>query len=309
MGLLSPRGLWQSGVTLLLAVALDALLRSWCVGIIPSWVFVAALGLGAFGCARPSEPAPRPPPAAPPVALPAPEPTTLAAPEPTEVELPTEPTDPAEDPAEAIEPLTVEVPGDKSVLVVKGASPTPIVYLHGRCGNPRAFLHWAKEGRAFGTIVSLTGDTKCKSGSRTQWSSDTAAIDRRVTRALEAVEKALAVDLDLERRVVIGYSQGSLKAEALATRFPSRYPRAALIAGPRGPRDESLGKTEAVLIMVGDHDARDHLREATRKLEKRGKPVRYLELRGAHHGEYGPDAETTMRAGLSWLVATPTPLL
>lgn len=218
------------------------------------------------------------------------------------------PAAPAGAPPPALEPISVAVPRDKRVWVVPGETSTPIVYLHGRCGDPHAFVAWAQVGRRFGTIISLTGDIKCKVGSRTQWTEDIASIDRRVTAAIAAARAELGIEIDGAKRIVVGYSQGSLKAEALASRFPDRYPRAVLIAGPRGPRDESLRKTEAILFMVGDHDARDHLREATRKLEKRGKTVRYLELRGARHGEYGPDAEKTVAEGLEWLFSTPSRL-
>lgn len=207
-----------------------------------------------------------------------------------------------------VEPVSVPVSRDKRVWVVPGETTTPIVYLHGRCGDPHAFVAWAQVGRKFGTILSLTGDIKCKAGNRTQWTEDIASIDRRVTAAIAAASEKLGIEIDGTKRIVVGYSQGSLKAEALASRFPDRYPRAVLIAGPRGPRDENLRKTEAILFMVGDQDAREHLREATRKLEKRGKTVRYLELRGARHGEYGPDAEKTVAEGLEWLFSTPSPL-
>ncbi|NUP08993.1 MAG: hypothetical protein HOW73_23330 [Polyangiaceae bacterium] len=210
--------------------------------------------------------------------------------------------------SEAVEVVSVDVKGDRPLLVVRGEGRTPIVYLHGRCGDPTAFKAWAHTGRRFGTIVSLTGDKKCKHSTRTQWSEDTAALDRRVTKALAAVEKELGIELDKDRRIVVGYSQGSLKAEALAARFPKRYPRAVLIAGPRAPRDGALRKTESVLLMAGDRDARDHLREAVRKLGKQHTPAKYVELPGARHGEYGNDAERTMDEALNWLVSTPSPL-
>ena len=209
-------------------------------------------------------------------------------------------------PEAPIDPIKIKVKLDKPVLVVPGETKTPIVYLHGRCGDPTAFTAWAATGKKYGTIISFTGDQKCKHGTRTQWSADDTALDRRITRAIEAVQQELGIEIDGSRRIVIGYSQGSLRAEGLATRFPDRYPRAVLIGGPRAPRETSLGKSEAVLIMVGDHDAREHLREATHKLEKRGKRVRYLELKDARHGEYGSEAGPTMQQGFEWLLSTPS---
>ncbi|MFO0551792.1 MAG: hypothetical protein U0271_25625 [Polyangiaceae bacterium] len=195
----------------------------------------------------------------------------------------------------------IAVKGDKPVLVVRGAS-TPIVYLHGRCGDPTAFKAWASVGRTFGTIISVRGDKKCKGGGRTQWTEDARAIDARVSAAISAVAAETGIELDQDRRVVVGYSQGSLRAEALATRFPDRYPLPVLIAGPRAPRDDSLGKAERVLLMVGERDVREPLEDAAKRLAKRGRKVRYLELPKARHGEYGPLAEPTMREGLTWLV-------
>jgi predicted esterase len=205
-----------------------------------------------------------------------------------------------------VEVVEVKVPGDRAVLVIPGETSTPIVYLHGKCGDPTAFRAWARVGRKFGTILSLVGDNRCKHSTRTQWTEGATAIDRRATKAIAAVEAALGIDLDEDARIAVGYSQGALKAEALATRFPKRYPRAVLIAGPRAPRDESLHEAKSVLLMAGDLDARDHLREAAKKLTKRGNRAQFVELPGARHGEYGVKAEPTMESGLSWLVAPPT---
>jgi predicted esterase len=225
-----------------------------------------------------------------------PPPAPIAAPSPEEIAAPP----PA---AEApIEPTRVSVKLDKPVLVVPGDTAVPIIYLHGRCGDPTAFGAWAKVGKKYGTIISFTGDMKCKHGTRTQWGLDDAGLDRRITRAIAAVHETLGIEIDPSRRIVIGYSQGSLRAEALATKFPERYPRAVLIGGPRGPRETSLKDSEAVLIMVGDHDQREHLRNAAEKIEKRGGRVRYLELKGARHGEYGSEAGPTMQLGFEWLI-------
>jgi predicted esterase len=202
----------------------------------------------------------------------------------------------------------IRIPGDASILVAPGETPTPIVYLHGRCGDPTAFRAWAEAGVKFGTILSLKGDQKCKGSGRTKWTEDGAKLDRRITRAIEVARTELGIDLDTERRLVVGYSQGALRAELLGTKFPKRYPRTVLIAGPRAPRPTSLVRSEAVLLVVGDHDAREHLSEAATKLVRAGRAVRYLELPGARHGEYGSDAPRVFSEGLTWLIETPTRL-
>lgn len=184
----------------------------------------------------------------------------------------------------------------------EGAPELPLVYLHGRCGDPKAFSAFGHAASKRGTIISFVGDEPCKDGQRFKWSGDVVSLDRRISRTLVALDQANGTHLAVSERAVIGYSQGSLMAEALATRFPERYPRVALIGGPRAPKDGSLSKTKAILLMAGTRDLRDHLREAKDELARRGRTVRYVELEGARHGEYGPAAEHTMADALDWLL-------
>lgn len=212
---------------------------------------------------------------------------------------------PAEPRDTTVRTVEVNVPGDAPVLAVPGDTPTPIVYLHGKCGDPTAFLAWARVGARFGTILSLRGDIRCKGSARSRWTEDTAKLDRRITKAIGAARSELGLELDAARRIVVGYSQGALRAESLSTRFPARYPQAVLIAGPRAPRPTSLRASESVLFVAGDHDARGHLVEAAQKLEQAGRRARFLELPDARHGEYGSAPETVFSEGLGWLVAAP----
>jgi predicted esterase len=183
----------------------------------------------------------------------------------------------------------------------EGAPPLPLVYLHGRCGDPKAFSAFGHAAAERGTVISFVGDEPCKDGQRFKWSGDVVSLDRRISRTLAALDEAKGTRLAESERAVIGYSQGSLMAEALATRFPERYPRVALIGGPRAPKEGSLSRTKAILLMAGTRDLRDHLREARDELARRGRTVRYVELEGARHGEYGSAAELTMAEALDWL--------
>ena len=183
-----------------------------------------------------------------------------------------------------------------------GGRDVPLVYLHGRCGDPKAFAAFGHAAAERGTVVSFVGDEPCKDGQRFKWSGDVVSLDRRISRTLAALDAAKGTKLASGERAVIGYSQGSLMAEALGTRFPERYPRVVLIGGPRAPREDSLSKSKAILLMAGTRDLRAHLREARDDLAQRGRTVRYVELEGARHGEYGPAAEPTMAEALDWLL-------
>ncbi len=202
-----------------------------------------------------------------------------------------------------IEPTPIDVPQDKRVYVVFGDRSTDrvFVYLHGKCGDPLAFRSFARVIHAFGTFVSFEGDVKCDGG-RTKWGDDTGLLDARVSKALDAVEAARGAPLDKEHLVAVGYSAGALRAEALATKFPERYARVVLIAGPRAPRAGSLEKTAAILLMGGEYDIYIPLLEAADDLKKHGRPARFIQIPAARHGDYGPKAEETMEDALRWVV-------
>lgn len=210
---------------------------------------------------------------------------------------------PPPQPAPAPELRRIAVPGDRPVFVIEGAAEAsrPLLYFHGKCGDPQAFQAWASAAYRVGTIISVLGDIPCKSGGRTRWSTHPGRLDGRVRAAVAAVEAALGRRLDAPP-ILFGYSQGALVAEALAARWPERYPRVVLAAGPRAPRSPRLGELAAILLVAGELDTRHHLSDAAGKLDERGVRARYLELPGARHGQYGPEAETRMSAGLAWLL-------
>ncbi|MCC6521603.1 MAG: hypothetical protein IT373_02980, partial [Polyangiaceae bacterium] len=100
---------------------------------------------------------------------------------------------------------------------------------------------------------------------------------------------------------LIGYSQGARRAESLAALLPARYPRVALIAQMDEPGVEKLGHTRRLLLVAGELDRRDHIQSGARKLAQAGIDVRFELLPGAHHGEYGPEAQNVMARALDWL--------
>jgi predicted esterase len=196
----------------------------------------------------------------------------------------------------------VRVPRDKPVLVVRGRGSRVIAYLHGRCGEPERLRAWAAAASTFGTVIALRGDVRCRDGARARWTEDVAAIDRRITAAIRAVGANHPEPLDATARVVFGYSQGALRAESLASRFPDRYPLVVLAAGPRGPRVDALSKIRRAVVVAGELDVREPLAKGAEELLQRGVPTRYVELPGARHGEFGPDAVPRLEAALAWLL-------
>lgn len=219
---------------------------------------------------------------------------------------------PPQKPAANAPIMTMKVAGDRNIEVALGPihAADVIVYLHGVCGDPLAFQSWAAAASERSTLISLRGDLKCdKRRGRYKWSYDFARTNRRIDRAIDAVEawrndmvdSEQPAELDRDHIVLIGYSQGAQRVQSMAHRFPDRFERIAMIAPPRAPEAAKLKKADRVLLMAGEKDAKKHIQEGRDALEKQGNTVKYLELPGAHHGEYGPKAQLVMAQGLDWL--------
>jgi predicted esterase len=212
------------------------------------------------------------------------------------------------DPDPAPKIYTVQVAKDRDIEVVDGPKDSPhvILYLHGVCGNPLAFRTWRAAAAKHGTLISVRGDETCERfPARSSWSTDFVKNNRRITAAIEAAsafrQARGEAKLDAEHPVIMGYSQGSRRAEQLTAKFPDRYQRVALLAGMSKPLVANLKRADRVLIMVGSQDVKKHLMEGRDDLQKAGIDVHYQELPFAHHGEYGPQALRVMGEGLDWL--------
>jgi predicted esterase len=202
-------------------------------------------------------------------------------------------------------PAEVKVEGDLVAQVAHGpvGNRRAIVYLHGVCGNVHKFRDWTAAAVHFGTVIAVLGDDKCKEPGRYRWGAGVERTDRRIVAALRAVSAVRGAPLDTDAVTVVGYSQGSARAEALVRAFPSRYRRAILVAGPREHAPSSFREALGVAVVAGQKDLKNHLVESAEKALKAGVRARYFELPGAHHGEYGPDAVRVMGEALSWIYA------
>lgn len=193
----------------------------------------------------------------------------------------------------------VKVPGDASVRVRRGASSDRrvLVYLPGKCGNPEApFEAFPEAAASSGTLVVVEGSIRCPGSQRRRWEPDLVAIDARIRRAVEAVSGADGKDNVLDQNVatILGYSEGALRAEGLARRFPDRYPAAVIMASPRKPSADSFDRSRRVAFVVGERDRRDLMVDGAKEAEAKRAPVRLFLLPGATHGTYGPEGERVM---------------
>jgi len=218
----------------------------------------------------------------------------------------------APDPPGAPEPPvvveTIEVPGDVPAFYLRGtqsATRARMVFLHGRCthglGYVQAFQFTAARK---GSVLALQGDQACDGTPFRRWSLDLDKINTRVEAALRA-----AGDSQPEAwrdMVVIGYSEGSSRAEALAQRWPERYSRVILIGAPGTPSAARLKDVRGAVMMAGDRDRQEHMKAGMRALQAIGVPATFISIPGAAHGGMG-DGERVMGEALDWLWANAKP--
>ena len=202
--------------------------------------------------------------------------------------------------------VTLAVPGDRPVFVLPGGdgAAAVVVYLHGHCGDALAPMNGFPEAsRGLATLLSVQADVPCADRpGRFHWSPDLAAIERRIDAAIAAAAVARGAPF-AGARILVGYSEGALRAEGLAKRFPDVYPRVLLGASPVTPQATSFPRAKAVATLVGELDVQGPMRDGTDALAKAGVPTRLFVLPGVGHGRYGEGAPRVMRSAFEWMLA------
>ncbi len=201
--------------------------------------------------------------------------------------------------------VRVPVPGDRAAIVVHAPAGNreAILYLHGVCGDVFAIRTWSGAASRHGTLIAMVGDEPCDGRQgRFRWHNDLGRLDARVRRTLDAVAQARGGQLTTDQVTIVGYSQGADRAERLAARFPSRYPRVLLGSPPDAPKPESFTHGQAIAIVAGAKEDNARRREGARVLEQAGVPSLFVTLPDAYHGQFGPEGDRVMGEALSWLL-------
>ena len=215
--------------------------------------------------------------------------------------------EPPPPPNRPVEVVSVDVPGDIPAFVLHGArgSDAFIVFLHGRCSHALGYVQAFQFAAAKkGTVIAPQGDQACGSTPLRRWSLDIEKVNRRIEAALTAA--GYADPAAWKEIVVIGYSEGASRAEALAARFPERYTRAILIGAPSPPSAARLHRSRGAVMMAGERDAQETMKAGMRALKAAGVPSTYIMIPGASHGQMG-DGERLMGEALDWLWANAKP--
>lgn len=224
---------------------------------------------------------------------------------------PPPPGDPARAPAASLPPgilpgqvVKLRVPQDRTLLVVHAPANVRLaaLYLHGVCGDIDAIRSWAEVASRHATLIALLADEPCADGARYRWTANTSHQERRIGAALSAVKDARGGLLDTERRLLIGYSQGALRALALRAAYPERYPRLLLGGLPTQPPSARVRGVERIALLAGALEGKAQV-ESTLKAWSADKiSAQLFILPRAGHGQYGPEAPRVMEESLSWLL-------
>ena len=189
---------------------------------------------------------------------------------------------------------------EPAVFVMRGEprARSPIVFLHGMCGHGLGYAQAFQFSAAKkGTLIAPQGDLRCGAGPWAKWSMDLGALDARI----EAGFRALGLSGPLIDVLVIGYSQGATRAEALARKWPERYTRLILMGAPEAASASGLSKLRGAVMMAGERDRQDQMRAGLRAFQAAGIPATFQVIPEATHGAMGPVPEKTMGDALDWL--------
>jgi pimeloyl-ACP methyl ester carboxylesterase len=196
-----------------------------------------------------------------------------------------------------VEPLEGTTP---PVYVLRGGvtGKQKLVFLHGMCGHGLGYAQsFQRSAAQRGTLIAPQADVSCGNGPWARWSKDIAALDRRIT----ATFRTLGHPEPIRDIIVIGYSQGATRAEALAREYPDVYTRLVVMGGPYAANPRGLESLRALVAMAGERDRRDLMQASARSLAAVGVPATFLLIPEATHGSMGPHPEETMDDMLTWL--------
>lgn len=172
-----------------------------------------------------------------------------------------------------------------------------LVFLHGMCGHGLGYAQAFQFSAAReGSLIAPQGDIGC-GGPFSKWSMDVVALDARIVAAFQAI----GVAEPHAEVTVLGMSQGASRAVALAQRFPARYTRLISMDAPSALKPGQLRALRAAVMMAGERDRQDLMRQSQRALAASGVPATFMLIPQATHGAMGPTPEQTMGAALDWL--------
>ena len=209
--------------------------------------------------------------------------------------------------AEPAGPIRIErlAGADPPVFVMRGEprGRGRIVFLHGMCGHGLGYAQsFQFSASVRGTLIAPQADVSC-GGEWSKWSANLEKLDARIIETFRALGHPEPID-DI---VIIGMSQGATRAVELARKWPERYTRLISMDAPTALRAGELRTLKAAVMMAGERDRQDLMRQSERALRSTGVPVTFVLSPEATHGAMGPTPELTMGKAFAFLEAPTSP--
>jgi predicted esterase len=207
------------------------------------------------------------------------------------------------------EPAVVSVPprglGRRPLLVAAHGAwdrPEPHCELWRRVVGERAFILCPRGKRT---------DRRVPHDRAAYFYPDHFALAREVLAAIAALSARYPDELDANRAVWAGFSQGAIHGALVVTLYPQLFPRAALIEvgnpffnewSPFAARKYARGGAQRVLFGCGSPYCVRSASRCAGFLERSGVSAKVVHAAGAGHS-YGPAMEAELHKSFMWLVA------
>src|SRR5260370_35383222 len=131
-------------------------------------------------------------------------------------------------------------------------------------------------------MIEPQGDRSC-AGPWASWSKDLDGLDARIV----ATFRSLGAQGPIDDIVLIGYSQGATRAEAMARQWPERYTRLILIAAPTVASPHGLSSLRGATMMAGERARQDLMRTGISAFKAAAIPSTVIVAPDATHGRPG----------------------
>jgi len=178
-----------------------------------------------------------------------------------------------------------------------------VVMLHGMCALPEYECPVFRRGATSGNwLLCPPGPTPCQGGGA-MWTGSTEQLTAAVTNSLQALAQEHPT-VDLERKVLVGYSLGAAAALRIASASKGDWSGLMLLNAGLEPNPAALAAAglRRVALVAGERDgSRAKLRRAANRLVRAGLDARFFSLASTGHFFDGT-SEARLVEPLEWLM-------
>ncbi len=177
-----------------------------------------------------------------------------------------------------------------------------VVVLHGMCALPEYECPVFRRGATSGNwLLCPPGPTPCQGGGA-MWTGSAEQLTATVTESLQALKREHSM-VDIERKVLVGYSLGAAAALRIASASNGEWTGLMLLNAGLEPNPVALAAAgiRQVALVAGERDgSRAKLRRAANRLVHAGLDARFFSLASTGHFFDGT-SEARLVEPLEWL--------